>query len=1767
MLIAFYSLLLLPVVSLAANTPPGNVVTSVDIRAHGLTATISIEGWSLEASPDGMAMQIPGAMLDGDGLPVLTRWVTAPRGERPVATLTPTGASRATGLVLNEGEPAPPYCDVSEPVLFRGIPLYALRVRPCQVTPDGEVMINEHMELEVTYEEYQGGPQPSGGPVRVSEETYRMLESMCLNLDELDLIVTAPLGRILIVVPEYATVIGALTPYVQWKTELGYEVEISPIENNDSRYQIASLIEEAYNDESAPPLDHVLLIGDNGNGVSDQFDMACGNNYGDYSYTLLSGDDNVGDVSIGRFSVRDLQTMMRVVNKTIFYERDVYLEDPTWLNNAVLTAGSGSGYSVVTTNQTLSWNFQRRGLTVDSLWYTMGGNIPDFIVNEVNEGASFVNFRGYYGMSGWSNNDNAYFSNDTRMPVFVTITCGTGSWSTEATTKSEGIFRAGSGVNGVQGAVACIGTATTHTHTRFNNVVDAGFFDAALTRNIRSVGWALVQAKIRLIESYQGTNDNTQSLNYTHWNNLMGDPALRMWVGEPDQLTVTHPSSLQLGQNHIDVHAEAADNADLPFTWATVSAGGEVLDCRRLDANGNARLIMDDSDVDNIVLVVAGDNIAPYRTTLARQHQGASIVYNSVDIDDNDPDDETNNPGETLYLALTVRNEGITAGGGEAVVTCEDPFLELISGDSFTIPQLNVNETYTRDEAIVVTVAPACPDGAIPSLTLTVNDCTRSAIPIPIQAWAMVAEGEPDFDNDAGHLMPGESSALSLPIRNMGSLSSSQLVGRLSTLSPSVSITTSEVWYPALDPDETGSNTNDPFSLQIVPEAGLGEPVDLVLELESDNGAVDSVRSRFYIGDPREHGATGPDSHGYWALDSADDSTLFALVPNFFWFNINGLGTELDIEDTYDEDDASVTVDLPFSFYYYGNEYDQLTVCSNGWAAFGSCPNFTNFRNYTIPGPNGPPAMVAPLWDDLRTAGAGNGIWIYHQEESGFFIVQWNVQSAYNNTQEDFQLILMDPGFYPTQTGNGRLLFLYDTVTLTPNSGSDNDYATIGIENPDQTDGVLYSYWSDYTPGSAELVDGMAILFTDDLASLPNPPEAVIEPAEGFELVLAGSETLTDSIIIANADGGLLRWSLSAYGNVVPTQLRREQMLRTSRTHAPRGDTTTKPDQRRNKGRNTAGSLRVDPAVTHFQRMVKGDEGVGGPPELDDAGGPDAFGYIWRDSNEPDGPTYNWHSNFGTEITTFTPDADDGFSDAIPLPFAFSFYGEDYDELYVNTNGYLTFIGDQDPLWANRLLPDNTANQAMIGVWWDDMNLIPGEDGGGEIYVWDDSDSMVVVTWDGVLGWGDRGGPYTFQAILKANGCVTFQYQDMGPPDDERHDEATIGMQNENGTTGLTVVHNWDGYIENELAIELFVPSYWFSFNPANGFALQGEFDAVTLTVHGEDIPFGEYQGMVTVRSNAENIPTLDIPITLHALPTGYGPYITGIREQVIEVGESFDVVDLNEAVVDPNYPVNQLDWDYAGNEHLIVQINDGLATLTPLDDEWTGTETITFIATNPENLSDSSDAAFSIVTTNLPPDSFALRQPGDNSTQRRNLVHFLWNQAEDPEGMEVGYTFEISSEGDTVRYEDLSLFALALELDTLDLPDNGGLQQTYSWQVIASDPRGRQRVCNAPFSFNHDLTAQEEPNIFPAEFAISEAWPNPFNATVSVEVALPEVGDATMRVIDILGRTVTTLSHRSLAAGYHTLTWDAARVASGVYFLKLEVGPLETLRKVTLIR
>jgi len=195
-------------------------------------------------------------------------------------------------------------------------------------------------------------------------------------------------------------------------------------------------------------------------------------------------------------------------------------------------------------------------------------------------------------------------------------------------------------------------------------------------------------------------------------------------------------------------------------------------------------------------------------------------------------------------------------------------------------------------------------------------------------------------------------------------------------------------------------------------------------------------------------------------------------------------------------------------------------------------------------------------------------------------------------------------------------------------------------------------------------------------------------------------------------------------------------------------------------------------------------------------GGPDTYGYTWIDSDEAGGPVYSWVeiTSVGTPVP-FASYVDDGTVGPIPIGFSFPFYENSFNELYVSSNGWLSFTNGSLQTYTNQPLPNSGASvpENMLAPWWDDM--VYDESNANEAFYYNDGSRFIVEMY--VRRIAAFTPPfYRFEVILYPNGDIVFQYHTLGTT----LNSSTIGIQNATKDDGLTAVFN-DSYAHQELAI------------------------------------------------------------------------------------------------------------------------------------------------------------------------------------------------------------------------------------------------------------------------------------------------------------------------------------------------------------------------------
>ncbi len=131
---------------------------------------------------------------------------------------------------------------------------------------------------------------------------------------------------------------------------------------------------------------------------------------------------------------------------------------------------------------------------------------------------------------------------------------------------------------------------------------------------------------------------------------------------------------------------------------------------------------------------------------------------------------------------------------------------------------------------------------------------------------------------------------------------------------------------------------------------------------------------------------------------------------------------------------------------------------------------------------------------------------------------------------------------------------------------------------------------------------------------------------------------------------------------------------------------------------------------------------------------------------------------------------------------------------------------------------------------------------------------------------------------------------------------------------------------------------------------------------------------------------------------------------------------------------------------------------------------------------------------------------------------------------------------------------------------------------AILSDVGGENVLCGYPdeqHPVNYEvnwLAVHEQSELVPAQFALHQNFPNPFNPTTTFRFDLPGESEVRLAVYDMLGREVALLLRDNLPAGTHSVNWAGLNdkgtpVSTGIYYVKFVADEFLETRKVTLLK
>ncbi len=977
---------------------------------------------------------------------------------------------------------------VGEPAVFHDFRVANLVTYPVQVnTARREVRVYTNIEVDIRFEGIDNRNVISHWPTKISEAflpAYRLL--LDWDDDELDEY-TLYRGHVQVVMQDDPVLWAALEDWIEWKRQRGWVLDF--LTDSDVNWSAASIkdeLEERF-EASDPKFDYVVIIGDDG-GSFPTPPGASGYGPGDQPYSELAGNDNLADVGVGRISVNSVQDIAKYNSKVFNYERDPYMADTTWYNRGMLNrSDSHAGISKIVMLRYVRHAMLALGYAQVDTSYNIGNNVA---IQRINDGVSFYCARGYYN-SGITCTQINNLDNDYMTPVVVDVTCGTGDWA-GSTGINECYMRAGT-VAVPTGGVCGMSMATTSTEPNYNNCVSGGACWAMMQLEMPALGDMIYMGKVNGWANYHGHDDSGIN-NFLQWFNLMGDPTIWTWVDVPRYLTVDVVEELELGENSITV--EVVDNngpvADALVTFYKYSEGEEIQVTKLTDADGLVTLEAMVRAPGEATVTVVKRHYKPEQIDIDVQDPTSRVGWIDISYVDNGTGgtsgdgDGVPDAGETVGLQMELKNYGTSAVTNIEVSAEEnEDWITSVSG-SITLTTLAADAQAEGNGLILVEIDPEAQHDWILHLNLTAETSAgdfEDACEINVQAPAY---GFVELDID-GSFNPGEISNADITVRNIGGNTASTSTAYLYSNDPYVRISQAEDNLSAMVVNQTATGS---FALEAHEGAMPGYVGWIHMVVTTNDGNVDTVGIPVEVGTRESTDPNGPDNYGYFAFDNTDTG-YEEFAPTYNWVEINPdadedyVGHSLNLSDATENADDGCTIDLPFDVQYYGQAFDEISITTNGYAAFGRNADVTLSRNWTIPSPLGPNNMLAVYWDELRTANSTD-ILYYHDSPNGRFIIEWydmkHANASYSCT---FELIIYSQDERPTWTGDNDILFQYNHVQHSTNGDGypmyDVPFWTTGIENETQSDGILISYWNEYTAGSATIEDGRAILFTTNI--------------------------------------------------------------------------------------------------------------------------------------------------------------------------------------------------------------------------------------------------------------------------------------------------------------------------------------------------------------------------------------------------------------------------------------------------------------------------------------------------------------------------------------------------------------------------------------------------------------------------------------------------------------------------------------------------------------
>ncbi len=872
----------------------------------------------------------------------------------------------------------------------------------------------------------------------------------------------------------YDNFMDAIQPYVDWKTQKGFLVDLIPIsEVGSDEDNVLDYIQEYYDEND---LTFVQLVGDSGQIPTFTYSISSYESGGsDPSYSLLEGNDNYPDIFVGRFSAETVAQVDTQVERTIYYERDIV--DGEWLHKGTGIAssqGSDQGDEGESDFAHIG-NFRTQFLDytyteIDEIYDNNGGNAT-MVTNALNEGRGEVMYCGHgsnttWVSTGFSNSHVNALTNDNMLPFISSVACVNGNF-TGLTCFAEAWLRATNGTTGnPTGAVAMYASSVNQDWAPPMESQDE--YVILLTNEEKStIGGLWFNGSCSMMDDYPSDGVDM----FMTWH-IFGDASLQVRTDTPTEFEVTHMSELFLGLDTFDVETDV-ENAMVSLTY-----DGEILGAGYTDSNGDIslNLVNVPDQPSDLTLTITGYNKATYTNTISLlPNEGAYISIGDFTYNDNG--DNTPAYGESALLSLPLYNVGSDdASNLVATIAIDDQYV-TVTDDTEELAQLDSDQQVVLEDAFAIQIAGNIPDQYQLNFE-TVVTCTNgdnetqeftvnNTVTVNAPAFDL---GEMDvFDasgNNNGIIDPGETVALKFTVYNTGHAEAPAGNATLVCNNPWVTIDENTVETDPIDPE---GYIQAMFIVTLSEEVPAGTAIPLGFGYSSELYTVQTT---------------------YSASVSLMDEDFENGLEEFGWEFTGSADWQLNEEEAYEGDYCLQSGTI--SHNQYTTASINVDIAENGEVAFF----------YRVSSEVGYDFLIFKIDGEEIDSFSGQLNWamVTYPISSGFHLLSWTY-SKDGSLSSGYDKAWIDYIQFPAPAADPAPIISLSDVEL--------DFGNVEVNETLALDFTVFNYGNDTLNGNIVTYDGFTLQGTDQVRNNKGSKESTVRETYTFSIVEQSNQLFT----------------------------------------------------------------------------------------------------------------------------------------------------------------------------------------------------------------------------------------------------------------------------------------------------------------------------------------------------------------------------------------------------------------------------------------------------------------------------------------------------------------------------------------------------------------------------------------------------------------------------------------------------------------------------------